>query len=463
MDFNLPTQPEESLQVTKELAAEPEEDKELVDKLQDSTDYKFRVVKADAEGNPTNDLLIKKGDTFTRTGVTEAERTGVVGEDGFFTLKRGQTAEFTDMLSRFDGSSSDYIVQEFLPDDLKTQFKSVLYNVNSVEYPTSQDSYTKTGFTVYSSPKLSSGEANLVVCRNVVDTAKLSNLSITKKQVGSLTNGQPEYYYMKVSFGSDESSLSPISVGTSYFIGDGTYYVQQAGIIKLAAGKTANLKLILGTYYKVEEVAEANGTPFTGTESYEATYPEGSSGSIAAPSSNVGITVTNTYPNGSLSLKKTVTNTDDHYSHGEFTFEISFPVSDGWSSVTVPISYSGSPLQHDGTALQFKKIVSSAVATVKLYHGETVVLSELPSAAEVTIKELADGYAMCWKVGSSDRLTKDVAVTIPENSTVFVECINTTGYELPQTGGIGTALYTAGGFLLTISAAFILIKVRKYY
>lgn len=308
MDFNLPTQPERSLQVTKELAAETEADKELVDNLQDSTGYKFRVVKADPEGNPTNDLLIKEGDTFTRTGVTEAERTGVVGEDGFFTLKRGQTAEFTNMLSRFDGSSSHYIVQEFLPDNLNTQFKSVLYNVNSVEYSTSQDSSTKTGFTVYSSPELSAGDANLVVCRNVVDTAKLSNLSITKKQVGSLTNGQPEYYYMKVSFGSEESSLSPISVGTSYFIGDGTYYVQQAGIIKLAAGKTANLKLILGTYYKVEEVAEANGTAFTGTESYKATYPEGSSGSIAAPSSNVGITVTNTYPNGSLSLKKTVTN-----------------------------------------------------------------------------------------------------------------------------------------------------------
>lgn len=465
MDFNLPTQPEKSLQVTKELAAEPEADKELVDKLHDSTGYKFRVVKADANGNPTDNLLIKEGETFTRTGagVTEAERTGVVGEDGFFTLKRGQTAEFTNMLSRFDGSSSDYIVQEFLPDDLNTQFKSVLYNVNSVKYPTSQYSSTKTGFTVYSSPVLSAGEANLVVCRNVVDTAKLSNLSITKKQVGSLTNGQPEYYYMKVSFGSDESSLSPISVGTSYFIGDETYYVQQAGIINLAAGKTANLKLILGTHYKVEEVAEANGTAFTGTESYTATYSGRSIGSIAAPSSNVEITVTNTYPNGSLSLKKTVTNTDDLYSHGEFTFEISFPVSDGWSPVTVPISYSGSSQRHDGTALQFEKIVSSAVATVKLYHDETVVLSELPSEAVVTIKELADGYAMCWKVNGSDSLTKDVAVTIPENRTVYVECINTTGYELPQTGGIGTALYTAGGFLLTISAAFILIKVRKYY
>lgn len=465
IDFNLPTQPEKSLQVTKTLVAKDNADNEVVQHLQDTMVYMFRVVKADANGKPTDELLVKQGDTFIRTGlgVTDADRNGVVGKDGFFTLKSGQTAEFANMLERFEGLGSKYFVQEFMPDGIKGQYGDVLYNINGDEGRTTDlDASTITDFSGFSSPELDADTANLVLYKNVVNTEELCDLLITKETDGSSVNGQQDLYYIKVTLGPDSSSLSPLSVGMPYTVGSETRYVEQAGIIILASGETAQLKLLAGTYYEIVEVADANGTALTGEEDYRPTYEGQTIGRVDAPASKVEITVVNTYPTGTLTLEKTVVNTDGGSTSGEFSFEISFPVSDPWDPITVPVSYTGSGQQHEGTTLQFTRNDASAVATVKLYHGETVRIEKLPSGASVTIKELfTDGYSVSWWVDGQNSLTKDADVLIGNDNSVSVACTNTTGYELPATGGIGTILWTVGGLLITVSALFMMYIYAK--
>ena len=122
----------------------------------------------------------------------------------------------------------------------------------------------------------------------------------------------------------------------------------------------------------------------------------------------------------------------------------------------------GSGQQHEGTTLQFTRNDASAVATVKLYHGETVRIEKLPSGASVTIKELfTDGYSVSWRVYGQNSLTKDADVRIGNDNSVSVVCTNTTGYELPATGGIGTILWTVGGLLITVSALFMMYIYAK--
>lgn len=88
IDFNLPTLPDKSLQVSKTLQADNPEDTEAVKHLENTMEYKFRVVKAYVNGDPTNNLLIKEGDSYTVSGAGVNE-TRTVGENGYFTLKAG--------------------------------------------------------------------------------------------------------------------------------------------------------------------------------------------------------------------------------------------------------------------------------------------------------------------------------------------------------------------------------------
>ena len=464
IDFNLPTLPEKSLQVTKDLTAVGDADQDVVNHLQDTMTYKFRVVKAGTDGKPTDNLLIKEGDTYTLSGMgISGSQTCTVGADGYFTLTSGQIAEFSNMLARFNENENTkkYFVQEVLPSGLTGQYQEVVYSVGSDTGTCKNDTTTvATDFIGFNSPELDPDAGNLVSYKNVVDTKKLSTLEITKTQVGSSLNGEPEYYYMQVQLGPDESSKSPISVGTPYFVGEETRSVERAGIIKIAAGETAKVKLLAGTCYSVVEVAGGNGTQLTGSEGYTPTYSDNASGTVTGVGSTVEITVTNTFPTGGLELTKIVNNTAGGSTGGEFAFELKFLVGANWTATDYTAAYTttNSGQTHTANTLQFTKEGDYAVAAVKLYHGEKVTITGLPSGAQVSITETnADGYSVGWKVSSQEVYGKTANVSIKADETATVECTNTTGYELPDTGGAGTVPYTIGGFLLLTGAAFLLL------
>ena len=244
IDFNLPTLPDKSLKVSKTLQADNDAYNDTVRNLENTMEYKFRVVKADASGNPTDELLIKAGDSYIVSGGGVNNETRRVGENGYFTLKAEQTAEFTDMLKRFDidDSVKNYVVQEVLPTDQTGQYSEVYYNIigsGTITDTCITDTTTVAGSTVFNSPTLGVDVANLVNYVNKVDTAKLSSLAINKINVGT-----PLYdweYYMKVQLGPNADSLMPIPVGTIYYVNNEPKKVTTAGIIKLKASESINV------------------------------------------------------------------------------------------------------------------------------------------------------------------------------------------------------------------------------
>ena len=73
----------------------------------------------------------------------------------------------------------------------------------------------------------------------------------------------------------------------------------------------------------------------------------------------------------------------------------------------------------------------------------------------------SDGYSIGWTIDNTPFYTKTVNVTINSNSKASVVCTNTTGYELPETGGGGTVAYIAIGFLIFTGAALLLLHLHK--
>lgn len=460
INFNLPTIPEGALQVTKELTAEEEAYNYAVDPLKNDKDYQFRVLKADANGNPTDNLLINQGDTYSLVDSTSGTvgETKTVGENGIFTLKSGETALFTIMMEKFsDSEPKKYVVQEILPNNQSGQ-----YNVTYNDEPISSPIDLGDGLSGYNSSGLDADGQNLVYCKNAVKTNGLGNLQITKRLNGS--PALPETYYMKVSIGATLDNLSPISEGTVYTVDGVIKSAAAGGIIQLARDETATVKLMSGIYYKVEEV-KSDGTQLTGNEAFTATYAN-DTGQISG-TATTSVTVTNTYPSGSLILTKQVINTAvEGSTDGEFTFKIQFPASADDSDTRIcTATYTGGSTNHENGNLTFTKQTDSGVtyvATLKLYHNETVTLDNLPIGVTVTVTELnTDGYAVSWKNGEDAAVFGNTFSVDVTNSAAEVTCYNTTGYILPQTGGAGTTLYTIGGLLLTIGGELLLLYKYK--
>lgn len=469
IDFNLPTLPEKSLKVSKTLQADNDAYTDAVKQLENTMEYKFRVVKADASGNPTDKLLIEKGDSYTVSGAGVNEiRT--VGEYGYFTLKAGQTAEFTNMLNRFDTNESvkKYVVQEVLPTNQTGQYSNVSYENIIIGNNQTTDTCTPVnnlvaGSTVYNSPTLDVEYENLVNYVNKVDAANFCTLKITKNNVGAPPFDR-EYYYMKILLGPNADSLMPIPVGTTYNVSGESKTVRKEGIIQLKADETAEIKLLSGTCYSVVEVANEGGTPLTGSEGYTPTYLPNSNGTVTSVASKVDITVTNKFQTGNLELTKKVNHTSGGSTDGEFEFELKFKAGTSWRNSNYTVSYTNTTnpgRTHQDTTLSFTPRENYWCATVKLYHGEKVTITGLPATALVEISEInSDGYSIGWTIDNTPFYTKTVNVTINSN-TASVVCTNTTGYELPETGGGGTVAYIAIGFLILTGAALLLLHLHK--
>lgn len=321
------------------------------------------------------------------------------------------------------------------------------------------------GSTVYNSPTLDVEYENLVNYFNKVDTAKLSTLKITKNNVGAPLFDR-NFYYMKVQLGPNAESLTPIPVGTTYYVNNQPENVTTAGIIKLKVNETAQIKLLSGTCYSVEEVADESGTPLTGSEGYTPAYSPDYNGTVTGVCVTVNITVTNKFQTGDLKLTKYVNHTSGGSTDSEFEFELKFKAGESWGNKDYTVSYTNTTNHgstHSGNnPLSFTKREDGyEVATVKLYHGETVTITGLPATALVEISETnSDGYYVGFTVNGTAVYTKTVEVPI-NSGTASVVCTNTTGYELPETGGVGTVAYIAIGFLILTGAELLLLHLHK--
>ena len=98
---------------------------------------------------------------------------------------------------------------------------------------------------------------------------------------------------------------------------------------------------------------------------------------------------------------------------------------------------------------------------VELAHGQTTEPITIPYGAEVTITELNHaGFSVLYKNGEVLLQNGDTyTFTIRQDVTITAE--NSTGYELPSTGGGGTAWFTLAGLLLMTGAAALTLLRRR--
>lgn len=166
ISFNLPTVPEESLTVTKEV-------EDAGNFIPDDTEYTFRVLQDDGKSlyispDTKYDILVDG---------EKQEKQGQVSGDGTFTLKAGQSAQFIKMLEHVDGET-EYYVEEVLNNneknaedktnwDYKLYYKEVLIHTSDVDksyIPGNEDSDNG----VYRTELLSGEKSKVVVFTNKV-------------------------------------------------------------------------------------------------------------------------------------------------------------------------------------------------------------------------------------------------------------------------------------------------------
>lgn len=183
--FNMPTLPDNSLTVTKELTAEsPKVTDEMEEYIRNNPDYqfKFRVVKTRDDGTTSDGLFIPAGTEYEilENGVSTNQK-GVVDTEGYFSLKPGRSAQFTNMLDLGKGYKNyNYKVEEVMPNSLKAQYDGAEISIGSgtgtMVTGTSSDS-----FTTLSTGVLKADEVNAVTYRNWINVEKTVEIQVTKK------------------------------------------------------------------------------------------------------------------------------------------------------------------------------------------------------------------------------------------------------------------------------------------
>ncbi len=272
LKFNMPTLPPDSLTVGKEV---PTTNNVLTDTLLQDEVYTFRVLESDANGNviTENDkpkVLIPEGTSYAIwQDNVDTKTTGTVGADGYFTLKAGQQAVFSNMLTYYDnGEKPHYVVREETNGGYKV-------SINDVEN------------TDATTDKLATDSAQVVVFKNEPVTA---TLNITKeiaagKEADFLANQE---YRFEVTV---DDNLLPKD--TVYKIGETSKTVSEPGIVTIKANETAKIEgLLLGTEYTVRELdLTANGANPTYT--VDSAVVGEAKGTIETAGQNVNVIVTN--------------------------------------------------------------------------------------------------------------------------------------------------------------------------
>ena len=279
IDFSLPTLPDQSLTVTKELTGA----EELRDFLSRQLAYQFRVVQ------PDGSLFLQPGTAYTLLENGVAAGTGTIDDDGIFSLYPGQSAQFTRMLEK-GGGKTDYVVQEILPDQLTGQYSGVEYSVNGNGGTTKTEEGPEISFTAFETEQLSAEQSQLVTFQNRVDTSKLCTLRVTKAAKPETQLPADMTFPIQITLGGE---LLP--VGSRYQIDNEILTVEEAGILPLKVGQTAVILegILSGTDYFVTELGHQAAYSGTVSSGEDVTCTDQGAGGTFPLGGQVEITVTN--------------------------------------------------------------------------------------------------------------------------------------------------------------------------
>ena len=139
-----------------------------------------------------------------------------------------------------------------------------------------------------------------------------------------------------------------------------------------------------------------------------------------------------------------------------------------------PLSGAEFTLQHDTQNCKICRGDGTAVTvenrTATSNESGTVSFTNIPSGHSYTLTEtkVPDGYSSDGSqyqvMVAYDKVTVTVTTVSGTTTAWNGTIVNNTYYELPDTGGTGTTVYTAGGLLITTAAVFLLynhVKRRK--
>lgn len=251
LDFRLPTLPDESLTVTKDLTTDG--DTAVRDFVTDSIQYCFRVMQANEEGIASAEPFLTAGMTYSLLENGVKTGTGTIGDDNCFLLRAGQSAQFTQMLQKGNGATK-YIVEELIPDELTGQYAGVEYLISGDGGETVTENNPAEPFTRFQTGMLTADQTQSVTFRNRVDTATLGTLKITKRAAAGTQIPDSLYFQIQVKLG---GNLIP--VGTVYKVGKESRTVETAGVLMLRVNETAVIEqgILSGTPYQVTELSAA--------------------------------------------------------------------------------------------------------------------------------------------------------------------------------------------------------------
>lgn len=187
-------------------------------------------------------------------------------------------------------------------------------------------------------------------------------------------------------------------------------------------------------------------------------YPQGGGSEVSAAAFVNTLT-------GDLKLEKFVDGGTEAQTSGSFNFTIKLESGD--SGVALKDKYPVTITQASGKIVPSTFTVNDGVITVNdVHHGESIVIHDLPIGTTWTIEEtLADGYKVKTTVTVGEKTTGGTGTetngTIVAGDTTVLYT-NQQLYELPETGGTGTHVYTmAGLMLMLIGTAYLLYRYRK--
>lgn len=254
--FNTPMLPQKSLTVRKQL--EPHENSGVVNLVKNALSYEFRVLQTDADGNPTDKLFVRPGTKYSVIRDQQVVREDTVDADGVFRLKADESAQFRDMWTIAENTgAAGYVVEERLPSELAGTYGAVEYIVDGSTNVVTGEDGGQAAFTTFRTAELDPHQTQMVLYSNKVQTTV--PLRITKQETGEAFTDWQESYAVQVLVGGmddAQSSLQPITEGTVYTVNGRERAAGADGVIELKTGETAVLRLLSGTKYKVQELAD---------------------------------------------------------------------------------------------------------------------------------------------------------------------------------------------------------------
>lgn len=468
IEFNLYTLQRNSITVGKELDTTTETTEEMNNWL-GNLEYTFRVLKEDAKANTidTNDLFIAPNTTFDIYDENNHDtgEGGTVGADGTFTLKAGQYALFTNIPENKGG----YYVQELIESEYSEQFGSVIVSVSTqggsnfnIENGITVDEKKFDGVI---SNVQNASSAGYIIFKNVVDTEKLSLLTITKtgREGSDFKNGQTFSIYVEIDGEAVNGTFGSGDNAVTFENGNASFGIGTTVSIPVLTGAEFSIYEVDGSDYRVAYNAKQS---FTGD--IEGTYTltqstnendekvvSGEVGDIAntegapenvddATNATMAVTLTNSSYDFNVSLP--IVKELDGWNAGDenrtFEFDLVQVDEDGNStdstegiSVVIPSITIGDSNTNNGTAyINFDDSVAIGTYHFKVSEDSTspiIGVSYDKSYYLVTIKvseELGMKSAVISdvdKYGSDGKMVNNYVWNADESSLLFNNSLNT--------------------------------------